>query len=795
MSKTVAGILETVVGVALVLGTTGVGQVIGISLIAAGAATLLMPTPKTNSPDNSVKTANPPRVQALGRRRLFGAYIFFDTEPNSGCGFDVLAFHDCPVSPIDGVEAIFLGDKRVSSGVQGTINAFSDGTYSQGAVGTFYQLGARIGTAFALMTSFFPSIWDSTHRGDGVVTGMVKWNPVKAADYNTVYPNGQPQMSLVARWTKVYDWRDPSQSLTDPTTWKWSENAVLGYVWYKLINEGERPTVPSVVAGAANADWDAQLSAILTRKWAGLFAPTLDLWTAAADDADSPVPITQFRSLIVNTLTHGAGFMELALVTGLAPGMTITLTASQSLAYTETLTVTSVVGNFVHFTPGLAYDHADGSLATWESTGDNPLTEARYRTCATWNMTTAHKDNLSTIRNCFDGWVAPREDGALVCYSGRYYVPTVIIGPDAIVSYSLDNGIDDDRAINQIVLTSVSPEHNYATPECEPWEDTDDIATRGRVASTTLENHVPSYTQGRRLAKRYMARIMAEYRGTITTNQLGRVADGQRFVHLTITEGGVTWFDGPVEITKLTHTQTGITFEFVSADPDVDDWNPATEEGLPAPVGSTAAIQPLATPTISSATAYLADNSASGTPGARIDIVAAGADRDDVTWYARTRTTGTAVWNEATYTDIDASAAVQLQTAFVATDTTVDVEVAYGLGDGRISDYSATSVVDTSTDMLAPGPVTGFTATGATGSTALVWTNPPSSNYSQTRLYRGTTGTFTSATLIATVPGSRGASGSYTDTVTAGSYFYWAVAVSVNGVAASPTGPKTATVT
>jgi hypothetical protein len=123
------------------------------------------------------------------------------------------------------------------------------------------------------MLDYFPGIWKSTSRGDGIVTAMVKWNPVKAADYNTVYPKGQPQLSLVARWLKVYDWRDSSQSLTDPTTWKWSENAVLGYVWYKLINEGERPTVPSVIAGVANSAWDTQLAAILTRKWAALFAP------------------------------------------------------------------------------------------------------------------------------------------------------------------------------------------------------------------------------------------------------------------------------------------------------------------------------------------------------------------------------------------------------------------------------------------------------------------------------------------------------------------------------------------
>jgi hypothetical protein len=392
MSKTLVSILEVVaiaaiqvipiagqtIGAALgaTLGTTAaIGTAIVATTLTLGVGlinSILFAPPKPNSAETSVKTANAPRVQSLGRRRLFGAYLFYQTDPGSGCAFDVLGFHDCPVGPIDGVEAIFLGDDRVSNSTQGTITQFSDGTYSQGVVGVFYRLGLRIETAYSHMLDYFPGIWKTTSRGDGIVTGMVKWNPVKAADYNTVYPKGQPQMSLVARWLKVYDWRDSSQSLTDPTTWKWSENAVLGYVWYKLINEGERPTVPMVIAGANNPAWDTQISEILTRKWAALFGPTVDYWTAAANDADLGVPITKFRTIIVNNLIHGHSQMELAMVTGLTNGMTITLTASQDLDFTETLTVTSISGNTVYFTPSLSFDHNQNSVATWASTDAYP---------------------------------------------------------------------------------------------------------------------------------------------------------------------------------------------------------------------------------------------------------------------------------------------------------------------------------------------------------------------------------------------------------------------------------------
>jgi hypothetical protein len=90
------------------------------------------------------------------------------------------------------------------------------------------------------------------------------------------------------------------------------------------------------------------------------------------NDADLGVPITKFRTIIVNNLIHGHSQMELAMVTGLTNGMTITLTASQDLDFTETLTVTSISGNTVYFTPSLSFDHNQNSVATWASTDAYP---------------------------------------------------------------------------------------------------------------------------------------------------------------------------------------------------------------------------------------------------------------------------------------------------------------------------------------------------------------------------------------------------------------------------------------
>jgi hypothetical protein len=56
-----------------------------------------------------------------------------------------------------------------------------------------------------------------------------------------------------------------------------------------------------------------------------------------------------------------------------------------------------------------------------------------------------------------------------------------------------------------------------------------------------------------------------------------------------------------------------------------------------------------------------------------------------------TRTAGNTSWDSAEYSGITTGASVEIQTSFVAADTSVEVPVAYGVGDGRVSDWSDTA--------------------------------------------------------------------------------------------------------
>ena len=602
------GLAKTVLQVVAVVAAFVPGGQPVAALAAITLAVLYKPkAPKPEQTERAIKVPVPPRVSAYGRVKLFGSYVLFVTN-DSGYAVDVWAFHE---GRVDGIERYYLGDKQVALNASSFVVEDADGAYGSGDT---IRIGARLGlqteTAFSEVIARLPQIWTAQHRGDGVVTACMISKPVKAANFSKIYPQGGPDatpLALVLRAQCVFDWRDPTQSVADPASWKWSENAALHVAHYYLVRAGK--------------DWETH------------FVPTLAYWTAFADDCDVPMPLK-----------------------------------------------------------------AGG-------------TEPRYRSCVSHKHTDPHKAVLGNLLACCDGFVAPRADGALMAFSGRYTPPTVSIGPDVIVNYSWDEGVVDEDAINEVTITYLSSAHDFNTVDAQAWQDEDAIEAAGEVKSTLLDNQVPSHAQARRLAKRLLSKTMALHRGSVTTNRHGRVVRGQRFINLHIEEAGAVFFSGPAEITRLTRNLStgGVTFTWIAADPNVDSWNPATEEGEPAPVGNRVAAEPLEAPTIISATANFStvgqnpdSEDEAGEPiegtvstGARILIASTGPVRDDLTWYGRWRVGTSGSWNEREYPDADPGPGVSFLTEFVPLAADLNVQTAYSTGDGRLSPWSEAKVVDT----------------------------------------------------------------------------------------------------
>lgn len=691
MSKVVGSILKIWFGInALVVGAvTG-----NVSLAAAGAGLLFggitgltQHAPKPDLTETALKSPTPARVSGYGLGRHFLAYALYVTNKD-GVAIDVGAFHDGKVNAIVGhyladTKIVVLPDGRVQAGEAGQFGEDSD------IVKVFTRLGEDTETAYSEVIAKVPDQWTSEHRGDGVCTGAVLTNPTKAKYFQMIFPTGGPNnmpLSLVLERQLVFDWRDPTQHHDDRSTWKYSENAILHLAHYELVRDN--------------------------KDWATHFVPTLTYWTAAADVCDEDVALKGVQTVMAEKADSGSDHITVTTTNGLVTGMTIVIAATGDTSLSETRTVTTIVGAVLGLSSALDNDHPVGSQVVWSSSEGSPATEKRYRSCLAHKHTDEHKSVVAGLLACCDGWLAPRSDGALVVYAGRFQDPTVTIGPDQIVGYSLQDGVEEESFINSISVTYVSANHDFNVVDTDPWEDEDDITERGKVLATQLANQVPTHSQARRLAKAAMARSNAAKRGTVTTNSAGKVVLGQRFITLRIVEAGTTFLDAVVEVVapvKRNPITGGITFAWVLADENAYEWNPATEEGDPAPVGNRVAAAPLDEPEITSAVTDFSAVSDDGT-GVRVTITATGPDRDDLTWYARWRVVGDVSWNEAQYSDVDPGASVTLSTGFVPAHQTVEVEVAYQVGDGRVSPFSTPAYeVDTATDTTAPDAASAIT--------------------------------------------------------------------------------------
>ena len=571
------GKLSTIIGVALIFAGAVFAPLaaVGASMVLNSALNRLLgpKAPKPQPSEQQVKAAASPRVYGYGTRRVYGNVDFYGNSPDGGT-VDVISYVD---GRANAIRAVYLNDEVVTISA-GSVVALPDGSYADGVVKAGFNLGLDTETAFAPVIAKLPGIWTTGHRGDGVVTGYVIKEPVKSKVFLEVYPQGDNvQMSLVIDLQLCFDPREMSHDVDDPSTWEWTENAVLHFLHYLIVRRGY--------------NYETRI------------LPQIDKWITAANIADEAMAL-----------------------------------------------------------------NAGG-------------TEPRYRGCVLYDSTAKPHEVIGSLIEPFDGWYCQNELGEVVVYAGAWYEPTVTIGPEHIVEYSHQANVLDEDRYNEFSIKYFSALHDYNQPECQPWRDETDISERGSVNSQGIEPQVPSFTQARRLAKILAARENAPDRGQVKTNFSGRIALGERFINLHIEEAGAVIYSGYAEIKSVVrHRDTGgITFEWVRADPNAYAWNPATEDGYGAPTGTFPTIEPLDAPTIDDLTA--------GDDGVALDIT--GPDRTDLTWFAHWRVAGASVWGpDLEYPDIDDTPAVQLVIGGLPVGAEVEFEVAYQVGDGRVSPWS-----------------------------------------------------------------------------------------------------------
>ncbi|KKX28221.1 phage tail protein [Rhizobium sp. LC145] len=211
----ITGTLATVIGYgiagAAVLGSALLGQQRGGAI-------------KPSDAKSTFETGESSVIEGVGRVRVGGLKAFGNTDGSTRARLI------CRLQgPIDAIEQYYLGQREVTVEANGDVSsppwARPNGSWANWQD----KLGNGAETAWAGLMSLFPAIWTSAHRVRGIAQSqLLFYNPgLENKKYLSLYQNGAPETEWVCRASRVYDPRDPSQSASNPGSWRWSDNAPL----------------------------------------------------------------------------------------------------------------------------------------------------------------------------------------------------------------------------------------------------------------------------------------------------------------------------------------------------------------------------------------------------------------------------------------------------------------------------------------------------------------------------------------------------------------------------------------
>jgi len=437
-------------------------------------------------------------------------------------------------------------------------------------------------------------------------------------------------------------------------------------------------------------------------------------------------------------------------------------------------------------------------------------TEPRYRGSGWGTEEQDRRIALQSMLAAFDGWLCRRGDGTVDIEIGVYYAPVVLISDADILGVKLQTGASSETRINQATARWTSPDHNYVSVETDPVLDTADQALRpGAPVNGNIDlGWVQSVGQASRLLRREMFRQRQEVRGTLTLRWSGLNACYARRVRIQSNKS-YRMADLVVEVraARLSPMSQTCEIDFLQTSSVIDsEYVPGTMESDVPPVPVRPSSGGLSAPADVNATAeQITDPSGSAVVILNVSWDAPTNTAIDgssiyfsyvVHWRVKGPPAGT--WQETTYPGLVPSAGrLSIETGVVPSGTLLEVQVAtYGITSR--SPFSTPPLeVNTEIASVAPGSPIWIAATGGAGFADLSCTNPNSGNFSAVQFYRAATGDpFIDAVPVGPkIFGAPNATSAYTDTVAAGTYDYFAVALNAADVGSTPAGPQTATVT
>jgi len=416
-------------------------------------------------------------------------------------------------------------------------------------------------------------------------------------------------------------------------------------------------------------------------------------------------------------------------------------------------------------------------------------TEKRYRVAGHYTLEDAPKDVLGRMQMACDARLFQTAEGKVGILGGAWSEPDVTITASDIMALSLTDGQDQFSDFNVLKGVFTSPQHRFQSTECAEWRDVVALETEGEMTETLEIDMCPSPSQMQRLMKIYRIGARRKFTGSLGTNLVGLKArfpkgDGIHTVHVVEPESGI---DAVFEVTSHGYSITERSCQIgIASIENAYGWDAASEEGDPPPAledleKPSAAIDPPTGLTVSQQVVSITG----GVNAVRLVLQVADPGREGLQVQAEYRLTSGSDWQPMT------AAVGELR----ARSPVVDDGQGYTMRarwEGEDT-WSAEVTITALSNPVAPAAPASLGHSVAAGVVTLNWINPVDGFY-RTRIYRGASNVFASASLIGTVTGVAGQAASTQNTPGVGTWYYWAVTINASALESAPSGPRTITI-
>ena len=419
-------------------------------------------------------------------------------------------------------------------------------------------------------------------------------------------------------------------------------------------------------------------------------------------------------------------------------------------------------------------------------------TEPRYRLCGTYALEDALKDVTARMLATCDGQIYETAEGKIGILGGAWSEPDVTITAADILSIEMQDGFDPFADYNVLNGSFISPAHKYQSTPVMDLRDETALLTQEERAEQIDVDMCPSGSQLQRLMKIKWAKDHREHIGVIRTNLVGlkaRWPKGDGLHTIRIRAQDEFGLDGIFEVTSHVFSiPDGYCEIGIASIANPYGWTAAEEKPLPPAVEDLETPDHTIAPPANPIVVQQIISVSGGVQGVKLVVSVDNPGRASLELQAQYAPGSLAADANAVWTNM-AAANYRAETGVLNDGQQYTVRVKWR---GR-GDWIVAGVVTVVANPVQPAAPTGLTATATGGQVALDWINAPA-NYYRTQIYRNTTTSFGTATLIATVAGVAGKVSDYVDTPGGtGARRYWAVTINPSGIQSTPAGPVTVT--